>query len=86
MVPALSALAIFTFLGNWTAFIWPLIVTNSPELYTLPIGMASFSVEAAIAWEKIMTGAAISTIPTLLVFLLLQRFIVRGVMLAGVKG
>jgi multiple sugar transport system permease protein len=86
VVPALSALAIFTFLGNWTAFIWPLIVTNSPELYTLPIGMASFSVEAAIAWEKIMTGAAISTIPTLLVFLLLQRFIVRGVMLAGVKG
>ena len=84
--PALAALAIFVFLGNWTAFIWPLIVTNSPDLYTLPIGMASFSVEAAIAWEKIMTGAAISTIPTLLVFLLLQRFIVRGVMLAGVKG
>lgn len=86
VVPALSALAIFTFLGNWTAFIWPLIVTNSQSLYTLPIGMASFSVEAAISWEKIMTGAAISTIPTLLVFLALQRYIVRGVMLAGVKG
>jgi multiple sugar transport system permease protein len=86
VIPALSALAIFSFLGNWTAFIWPLIVTNSGELYTLPIGMAAFSAEALIEWEKIMTGAAISTIPTLLVFLLLQRYIVRGVMLAGVKG
>lgn len=86
VMPAISALAIFTFLGNWTAFIWPLIVTNSAELYTLPVGLASFSVEAAIQWEKIMTGAAIATIPTLLVFLFFQRYIVRGVMLAGVKG
>lgn len=86
VLPALSALAIFTFLGNWTAFIWPLIVTNSAELYTLPVGLASFSVEQAIQWEKIMTGASLATIPTLLVFLFLQRYIVRGVMLAGVKG
>ena len=82
----MSALAIFTFLGNWTAFFWPLIVTTSKELYTLPIGLTSFAVEQAIRWEMIMTGAALATIPTLLVFLVLQRFIVRGVMLAGLKG
>ena len=58
---ALAALAIFTFLGNWTAFFWPLIVTTSSELYTLPIGLTSFAVEQAIRWEMIMTGAALAT-------------------------
>jgi multiple sugar transport system permease protein len=86
VVPAISALAIFTFLGNWTAFFWPLIVTTSKELYTLPVGLSSFAVEQSIQWEMIMTGAALATIPTLLVFLALQRYIVRGVMLAGLKG
>ncbi|MFD1881330.1 carbohydrate ABC transporter permease [Paracoccus pacificus] len=86
VTPALSALAIFAFLGNWTAFFWPLIVTTSQELYTLPIGLSSFAVEQAIKWEMIMTGAALATIPTLIVFLVLQRYIVRGVMLAGLKG
>jgi multiple sugar transport system permease protein len=86
VTPALSALAIFTFLGNWTAFIWPLIVTNSKEHYTLPVGLSSFAVEAQIQWELIMTGAALATLPTLLVFLALQRYIVRGVVMAGLKG
>lgn len=86
VTPALSALAIFTFLGNWTAFFWPLIVTTSKELYTLPVGLSSFAVEQQIQWEMIMTGAAIATIPTLIVFIVLQRYIVRGVMLAGLKG
>ena len=86
VTPALSALAIFTFLGNWTAFFWPLIVTTSAELYTLPVGLSSFAVEQAVQWEMIMTGASLATIPTLAVFLLLQRYIVRGVVLAGLKG
>jgi len=84
--PALAALAIFVFLGNWTAFIWPLIVTNSPENYTLPVGLTTFSVEQQVEWELIMTGAAISTLPTLVVFLIFQRFIIRGVVMAGLKG
>ncbi|SFL14420.1 carbohydrate ABC transporter membrane protein 2, CUT1 family (TC 3.A.1.1.-) [Pseudovibrio ascidiaceicola] len=84
--PALAALAIFVFLGNWTAFIWPLIVTNSQEMYTLPVGLTTFSVEAQVEWELIMTGAAISTIPTLIVFLVFQRYIIRGVVMAGLKG
>ncbi|MCK0168343.1 carbohydrate ABC transporter permease [Jannaschia sp. S6380] len=84
--PALAALAIFVFLGNWTAFLWPLIVTNSVEMYTLPVGLSGFGDEADVAWELIMTGAAISTIPTLVVFLIFQRFIIRGVVMAGLKG
>lgn len=84
--PALAALAIFVFLGNWTAFLWPLIVTTSSDLYTLPVGLSSFGDEADVQWELIMTGAAISTIPTLVVFLVFQRFIIRGVAMAGLKG
>ena len=86
VTPALSALAIFVFLGNWTAFIWPLIVTNSQELYTVPVGLASFSGEFTTEWELIMTGATVATLPTLLVFVIFQKYIVRGVMLAGLKG
>jgi multiple sugar transport system permease protein len=84
--PALSALAIFTFLGNWTAFLWPLISTTDRDLYTLPVGLASFSGEFQREWEMVMAGASVATLPMLLVFVLLQRYIVRGVMLAGIKG
>ena len=84
--PALSALAIFTFLGNWTAFLWPLISTTKRELYTLPVGFASFSGEFQREWEMVMAGASVATLPVLLLFVLLQKYIVRGVMLAGIKG
>ena len=86
VVPALSALAIFTFLGNWTAFLWPLIAITDRNLYTLPVGLATFSGEYQTEWEMVMTGAAVATIPTILVFLLLQRYIIRGISMAGLKA
>ncbi len=86
VTPALSALAIFAFLGNWTAFLWPLIVTTSPNLYTVPVGLASLSGEFQSDWEMIMTGSSIATIPTLLVFIILQRNIISGITLTGLKG
>ena len=86
VTPALSALAIFTFLGNWTAFLWPLIVTNDRDLYTVPVGLASFAGENLTRWEVVMTGAAVATIPTLIVFIVFQKYIVRGVVLSGLKG
>ena len=86
VTPALSALAIFTFLSNWTAFLWPLIVTNDRALFTLPVGLASFAGEVLTQWEMIMTGASIATLPALLVFIVLQKYIVRGVVLSGLKG
>jgi ABC-type glycerol-3-phosphate transport system permease component len=86
VTPALSALAIFVFLGNWTAFLWPLIVTSSKSLYTIPVGLAAFSGEFQTEWEMVMTGASVATLPVLLVFLLLQKYIINGVMLAGLKG
>jgi multiple sugar transport system permease protein len=86
VTPALSALAIFTFLGNWTAFLWPLIVTNSAANFTVPVGLAAFAGEFATEWNMIMTGAAVATLPVLAVFVLLQKYIIRGVILSGVKG
>jgi multiple sugar transport system permease protein len=86
VAPALSALAILVFLGNWTAFLWPLISTTSPERYTLPVGLASLSGEFQTDWALIMTGSALATLPTLLVFLLLQRHIVNGIALTGLKA
>ena len=84
--PAIAALCIFNFIGNWNAYLWPLIIASNRAYYTLPVGLSFFRGESTTEWEKIMTGASLATIPTLIVFLVLQRFIVRGVVLAGLKG
>lgn len=83
--PALAALCIFTFLGNWNAFLWPLIVTRTAEMRTLPVGIAFFSSEAGSAYELIMTAAALATIPVLVIFAIFQRQIIKGVALTGLK-
>ncbi len=84
--PGLAALGIFNFVGNWNAFLWPLIVAKSPSMRTIPVGMALFSGEAGTAWNLIMAGAALAVIPVLVVFFVFQRQIIEGVVLTGVKG
>ncbi len=84
--PALAALAIFTFIGNWNAFLWPLIVISKMNLFTLPVGLSFFSGEFQSEWEMVMTGASVSTIPVLIIFILFQKQIVRGIALTGLKG
>jgi len=84
--PALAALCIFTFLGNWNAFLWPLIVTRSTEMRTLPVGIAFFSSESGSAFELIMTAAALGTLPVLIIFAIFQKQIIRGIALTGLKG
>jgi multiple sugar transport system permease protein len=83
--PAIAALCIFTFLGNWNAYIWPLIVTRSEEMRTLPVGIAFFSTESGSAFHLIMAAAALATIPVLIVFLIFQRQIIKGIVLTGLK-
>lgn len=83
--PALSALGIFTFLGNWNAFLWPVIVIDRPEIYTLPVGLALFSGELYNQWDLIMTGASIATIPVLIVFFIFQKQIIEGIHMTGIK-
>jgi len=84
--PALAALGIFTFLGNWNAFLWPLIVVQTANMRTLPVGVALFSSEAGTAWNLIMAASSLAVLPVLLVFLFFQRQIIEGVVMTGVKG
>ena len=84
--PALASLAIFTFLGNYNAFLWPLIVIQKPELRTLPVGVALFSGEAGTQWGLIMAASSLAVIPVLIVFAVFQKQIIEGVVLTGLKG
>ena len=86
--PAIAALCIFNFLGNWNAYIWPLIVTSVRGMYTLPVGLAFFSGESFYdaEWNLIMTGATLSVVPLLTIFIVFQRQIIKGIALTGIKG
>jgi multiple sugar transport system permease protein len=84
--PALAALVIFNFLGNWNAFLWPLIVAQSPDMRTIPVGISFFSNEVTTAWHLIMTASTCAVIPVLIIFLIFQKHIIKGVQLSGLKG
>ena len=84
--PALVTLAIFVFIGSWSDFLWPLIVIDNPELYTLPLGVATLAGTFSLDWRLIAAGSVISIAPVLLVFFLLQRYIVPTEAGSGVKG
>lgn len=85
-LPAVGALCIFNFLGNWNAFIWPLIITSARDMMTLPVGIQFFSTEAGADWHLIMTGATLSVVPLLLIVIFFQRYIIDGIALTGIKG
>ncbi len=84
--PAVAALCIFNFIGNWNAYLWPLIIASSREFYTLPVGLNFFQGEASSDWELIMTGASLATLPLILVFVMFQKQIIKGIALTGLKG
>jgi multiple sugar transport system permease protein len=84
--PALAALAIFTFQFWWAAFFWPLIVVSSPQLYTLPLGLALFQDQNRTAWNLITAGSVLASLPLIVVFLVFQRQFVRGISVSGLKG
>jgi len=84
--PGLAALGIFAFIGNWNAFLWPLIVAQSASMRTVPVGIALFSGEAGSAWHLIMATSSMAILPVLIVFIIFQRQIIEGVVLTGVKG
>lgn len=86
MKPALGALAILNFVGNWNAFLWPLIVTSKRNLFTLPVGLALFSGEAGVQWNLITAGASLTALPTVIIFLIFQRAILENIATSGLKG
>jgi multiple sugar transport system permease protein len=84
--PALAVLGIFGFLASWDNYLWPLIITNSQTLWTLPIGMSRFTEQYMTQSHWQMAGASIMFLPVLIVFLLMQRNFIEGVALTGLKG
>lgn len=86
---ALATLTIFVSLGNWVSFMWPLLVTNSIEKKTLPIGLAYFQEMYQYAqpdWGLLMAGSLVTMVPIIVVFLFNQRFFIEGIKLTGMKG
>ncbi|MGA5124819.1 carbohydrate ABC transporter permease [Streptomyces pseudogriseolus] len=87
--PALATLTIFTFLGSWNNFVWPLIATNDPDKYTLPVALATFANDpnrtVGGGNGMLMAGSLLVVLPVLFVFVVLQRHFTQGIATAGLK-
>lgn len=86
--PGLATLTILTFLGSWNNFVWPLIATNDPDKYTLPVALATFATDPNRAGGSngvLMAGSFLVVLPVLVVFAVLQRHFTQGIATAGMK-
>jgi ABC-type glycerol-3-phosphate transport system permease component len=84
--PALTTVAIFTFFGAWNNFMGPLLYLNSPEKFTVSIGLATFRSVMRTRWDLLMAASTAMTLPVVVVFFFAQRYFVQGVVLTGLKG
>jgi multiple sugar transport system permease protein len=84
--PAVAVLAVFTFINYWNSFLWPLIITNSANRFTVPVGLNGFLGQQGNQWHLLMAASTISMLPTVLMVLLLQRHLVRGIAMSGLGG
>lgn len=84
--PMLAALGVLTFLATWNSFLWPLTVAKSDNLWVVQVGIATFQSQYGGEWNLIMAASMIAAIPTLVVFLLLQRQIIESIKATGLKG
>jgi multiple sugar transport system permease protein len=84
--PGMATLAIFTFIGAWNDFLWPLIVTNSDEMRTLPVGLALLARRNTVVWGQTMAGTVVAVAPMVVIFLVLQRRFIEGLTAGSVKG
>jgi multiple sugar transport system permease protein len=84
--PALATLAVFTFMGSWNEFLWPLLMLERPELQTLTVGLAGLQTRWGTRWPELMAGSLVSIVPILLITLFAQRYFIRGIVVSGLKG
>jgi len=84
--PALGALAIFTFMGNWNSLIWPLIVTSSDTLRTLPVGLVAFQGEFFTPFNQLFAMSFLAVLPTFIFFIFLRTKLIKGLAMVGIKG
>lgn len=83
--PVFAVTTIFFFVGNWNSFMWPLILTSSGEMRTLPVGLSSLQGQYLVNYGVMMAGAAISAIPVMIIFFFFQKFFTKGITLGAVK-
>ncbi|HJO07654.1 MAG TPA: carbohydrate ABC transporter permease [Chloroflexota bacterium] len=83
--PALAALAIFTFTASWNNFLWALVVINQPDWMTIQVGLSSMKGEI-IPWGVLMAGTFISALPLAILYVMLQKLFVQGIVTSGIKG
>jgi multiple sugar transport system permease protein len=83
--PILATLAVFFWLFNWNNYLWPLIVTQSPEMRVIQVGIAAFAGEHTTQWQLIMAGSTLAAIPGLILYIFLQRYLIEGIKLSGLK-
>ncbi len=83
--PVFITAGIFLFLGNWNALLWPLIVTSSPEMRTLMVGLQTFNEEAGSEFELLMAASTMAVLPVVILFFVLQRFFIQGIARTGLK-
>ncbi len=84
--PSLAAVGIFTFIASWNNFLWPYMVTNNPDLMTMPNGIATVMNSYGIQWAQLMAGGLMAGLPLIVVFVFFQRHIVAGVAHTGLAG
>lgn len=84
--PILATLAIFNFQGAWNDFLWPLVITRSPAMRTIPIGLSSFQGQFNTEWHLLMAGSVIALLPVLIIYIIGQNWFVRGITLSGLGG
>jgi multiple sugar transport system permease protein len=84
--PALITLALLNFLGAWNAFLWPLIVTRSPQMRPIQVGLQVFSSDAGSRYAELMAASTLVILPTVLLFLVAQKYLVEGIARTGLKG
>ena len=84
--PVMAALAVFTFQATWNDFLWPLVVTGTDEMRTIPIGLSYFVGQYSTAWNLLMAGSVIALLPVLVIYLLAQKTFVQGITLTGMGG
>ena len=83
--PPLATLVIFSFMGSWNSFLWPLVVLRSPELQTLPIALAGLQGQYVSDWDVIMAGSIVSILPMLALYIFAQKYVIQGVASSGIK-
>lgn len=84
--PIMAALAIFAFQASWNDFLWPLVVTGTDQMRTIPIGLSYFVGQYATAWNLLMAGSVIALLPVLILYLLAQKTFVQGITMSGMGG